>query len=188
MVDHGHLEPVEPHPRSELPGALRRVTREGAPKVGIRAGMASAAHAADWPRLAAGWGSPRRALALLAASGEPVCWLKSVPARFRQGDALFHERDLLQEHLVLTADCAVALALHLRTLDVLRQVQVLGLVPRPPIAHVVRPDVLVADLAQPLLVALERAGRGAVMHCVVRDRNLFEDGSAVVPAALKHAA
>ena len=33
MVDHGHLEPVEPHPRSELPGSLRRVTGEGAPKV-----------------------------------------------------------------------------------------------------------------------------------------------------------
>ena len=33
MVDHGHLEPVEPHPRSELPRSLRRVTGEGTPKV-----------------------------------------------------------------------------------------------------------------------------------------------------------
>ena len=110
------------------------------------------------------------------------------PNQFRQGGALFHKRDLLEEHLVLTADGAVALALHLCALDVLRQVQVLGLVLRPPIAHVVRPDVLVADLAQPLLVALERSRRGAVMHRVVRDRDLLEDGSAVVPAALEHAA
>ena len=177
---------------SRTPGRNSQVPSVGSPERALLKSETGpvwpAPHAADWPRLAAGWGSPRRALALRAASGEPTCWLKSVPAWFRQGGALFHERDLLQEHLVLTADGAIALVLHLRALDVLRQVQVLRLVPRPPIAHVVRPDVLVADLAQPLLVALERAGGGAVMHRVVRDWNLLKDGSAVVPAALEHAA
>ena len=47
-----------------------------------RGGKASAAQAADWPRLSEAWGSLRHALAL---KEEASCWLKAEPACFPLG-------------------------------------------------------------------------------------------------------
>eukprot|EP00964_Phaeocystis_antarctica_P123937 scaffold87649_cov52-Phaeocystis_antarctica.AAC.4 len=64
----------------------------------------TAALAADWPRLAEARGSPRRALALKAASTEPACWPQSEPRCVRHAVWLVGlERELhsLHDHRLL---------------------------------------------------------------------------------------
>ena len=82
---------------------------------------ASAAQAAEWPRLAGAWGSLEHGLALIEASGEPACWPKPERLLFPHVGAAVvrpwplwpvaaHPRHTLRDHRAVDARGA---ALHL---------------------------------------------------------------------------